>query len=120
MVKSRQRGVTMIGWLFLLTPMAIVAYAAIRITPIYLNYMKVSKAIDQVANEVDDGATKSMIETALEKRLDVEGVSFPELKDFLVKRDNSVWTIQANYEDVAPLFANLSLLLQFNKVAEVK
>ena len=41
---SRQRGITFIGWLFLLMPVAIVVYGGIRLAPVYLNYMKVAKA----------------------------------------------------------------------------
>ena len=37
----RQRGVTMIGWIFLLIPVALVLYAGIRVGPEYLNYYKV-------------------------------------------------------------------------------
>jgi hypothetical protein len=122
MNSSKQRGVTMIGWLFLLTPMAIVFYAGVRIAPIYLNYMKVVKSVDQVAKEAGDasGTTAKQLQNALEKRLDVESVDFPALKDFVIRRDNAVWIIEAKYEDVAPLFANLSILLQFDKVAEIK
>jgi hypothetical protein len=122
MNRSRQRGITMIGWLFLLTPMAIVFYAGIRIAPIYLNYMKVVKAVDDVAKEAGDASSTSakQIQISLEKRLDIESIDFPDLKDFVIKRDNAVWMIQAKYEDVAPLFANVSLLLQFDKVAEIK
>ena len=48
-MRHSQRGVTFIGWLFLLVPVAIVVYAGIRLTPIYLNYMRVAKSLSQVA-----------------------------------------------------------------------
>jgi hypothetical protein len=122
MVNSKQRGVTLIGWLFLLTPMAIVFYAGIRIAPIYLNYMRVAKTIDDVskAEGGDNGANAASIKNAIEKRLDIEGVDFPELKDFIVRREGTVWVIECKYEDVAPMFFNLSLLLTFDKRAELK
>jgi hypothetical protein len=34
----KQRGVTTIGWIFLLAPVAVVLYAGIRVAPEYLNY----------------------------------------------------------------------------------
>ena len=42
----RERGVTLIGWLVLLTPLAICLYAGLRLAPVYLNYMKVSHTLD--------------------------------------------------------------------------
>jgi len=122
MYHSKQRGITLIGWLFLLTPMAIVLYAGLRIAPIYLNYMKVSKSVDGVAKEMSENAnlTAKTVEVALEKRLNIESIEFPEIKDFAVRRNEQVWTIEAKYEDVAPLIANVSLLMQFDKVAEIQ
>ncbi len=53
-MRNRQGGVTTIGWLVLLTPFAIVLYAGIRLAPIYLNYMKVVRAVEQAATERQD------------------------------------------------------------------
>ena len=47
-----QRGITFIGWLFLLTPVALCVYVGIRITPMYLNYMKVTHTLEQVKTEI--------------------------------------------------------------------
>jgi len=118
----KQRGITMIGWLFLLIPLALVAYAGIRLAPVYLNYMKVSKSIDQVAQELGDDSSVGVtqIRTALEKRLDIESVSYPAVKDIGIRREGQTWIIEAKYEDIAPLFANLSLLLQFDKSKSVE
>ena len=44
----RQRGVTFIGWLFLLAPLAVMLYAGIRVGPEYLNYYKVLTALKPV------------------------------------------------------------------------
>lgn len=122
MVRSKQRGVTLIGWIFLLTPMAIVVYAVIRVTPIYLNYMRVAKALEDVAKGEGggNGVTATRIKTALEKQLDVESIEFPELSDFQVRREGVNWVIEANYEEKVPMFANLSLLLAFDKSVQLQ
>jgi hypothetical protein len=121
-MRKRQRGVTAIGWLFLLTPLALVGYAAIRLTPVYLNYMKVARTLDQTATEFrsDQSATAQALRNSLEKRLDVESVDYPKVTDIIVKRDGRAWTLQATYEDVAPLFANISLLVNFDRKVEVR
>jgi hypothetical protein len=79
-MRNRQLGVTAIGWLFLLTPLAIVVYAGIRLAPVYLNYMKVAKAMDQ---------------------------------------DGSWLLVESQYDDDAPLFANLSLHVTFDKKVKI-
>jgi hypothetical protein len=121
MVK-RQRGVTAIGWLFLLVPVALVLYAGIRLTPVYLNYMKVVRSMDQLVIDFrdDESATATSLRSSLERRLDIEAVDYPAVKDFMVRRDGQVWIVQAKYEDVTPLFSNLSLLLSFDKTVRVQ
>src|ERR1700738_5657133 len=54
-MRNRQQGVTAIGWLVLLTPFAILLYAGIRLAPLYLNYMKVVRAMDGAASSVKSG-----------------------------------------------------------------
>jgi len=50
-MRQTQRGITLLGWMLLLIPIVIIAYAAIRVTPIYLNYFRVVKAHEQTAAE---------------------------------------------------------------------
>ncbi len=120
-MRKYQRGVTMLGWLFLLTPLAIVGYAGVRLVPIYLNYMNVEKALTQVATEVPgNSATTEPIVRSLYNHFDVSGVTFPDPKDVKITRADGVWTMQLTYDDQAPLFANLFLLVSFDKTVTLK
>jgi Domain of unknown function (DUF4845) len=119
----RQRGVTFIGWLFLLIPVALLGYVAIRLVPIYLNFMHVAQSITQTVAEFKTEEATSVnpaaIRSALGKHFDINYISFPDVKDVTVTRDGSGWTIEAKYEDMAPLFANISLIVDFDKVGKI-
>jgi len=117
-----QRGVTFIGWLILLAPVAVLVYAGIRLTPIYLNYFHVVHALEQIAAaSVDDTSlTPASVHTSLEKRFDIEYVDRPAAKDIDVHREGDHWVAVAQYEDVAPLVGNVSILVQFNKEVTLK
>lgn len=115
----KQAGITLIGWVFLIAPLALVVYAAIRLVPIYLNYTRVARTVSQVADEAQVNATPAMIRNSIDKRLDIEGIEFPELKDFQITRDGQAWVISVAYEDTAPLIANVKLLVSFSKSARV-
>ena len=122
---KRQGGVTFIGWLFLLVPIVIVGYAVMRLTPIYLNYMRVARSVDQTAQEVkvDGGGTGAgmagNIRNALGKHFDIESINFPDIKQVDIRNDGGTWVIEAKYQDVAPLFYNISLLVDFDKVVRI-
>lgn len=118
----RQRGVTFIGWLFLLVPIALVLYVGIRLVPIYLNYMRVVRTVDQTASEVkggDDAATREAIRVSLLRHLEVDSVEFPTMNEISIRRDGRSWIIEAKYEDETPLFSNISLVVAFDKVATI-
>ena len=116
-----QRGITFLGWIFLLTPVAIVLYAAIRLSPIYLNYMKVVRSLEQTAGIVkaDEALTASTIRNTLQKEFDIESLDYPKTTDIVVERKDGKWSMEANYEDLAPLFLGISLLVKFDKFVPV-
>jgi hypothetical protein len=115
-MRNRQRGVTFIGWLFLLAPMAVVIYAGIRLTPIYLNYMKVSKALNQVATEYKGGgANLQTLHNTLDRHFEIDMINYPDWKDIKVTHEDGGWLVEASYDDEAPLFQNVSLRVTFDK-----
>ena len=120
-MRKYQRGVTALGWLILLIPVAICVYAGIRIGPVYLNYMNVVHSLTMVSGEIDNtSATAASIRAAVGKHFDVEYINYPDIKDLKITRENSIWKIQANYDDQAPLFANVSILVTFDKTVKLK
>ena len=121
-MRSRQAGITFIGWVFLLAPVAIVGYAAIRLIPIYLNYFKVAKALNQTAFEYkgESVLNPAAVRDSIDKRFNIEAVNYPEVKDVAVTHAGDAWTLSVDYEDGAPLFAGISIVVHFQKRAVVE
>ncbi len=116
-MRSKQRGVTLIGWLFLLAPMVVVGYAAVRLLPVYLNYMKVVRALSLVASDAAGNNDPKSIRATIDKHFEIDMVDYPQSKDIKVtKAPGGGWDVEASYDDEAPLFANLSLHVTFDKV----
>jgi hypothetical protein len=120
-MRKQQRGVTAIGWVILLIPIAIVFYAGIRVSTIYLNYMKVVHSLDQISTELsNEGQTADGIRRAVDKHFQIESIDFPDPKDIKITRDNDTWKIEANYDDQTPLFSNIAILITFDKIVKLK
>ena len=113
----KQRGVTMIGWIFLLTPVAIVLYAGIRLTPEYLNYYKVVQAMKETATTLKSEETLNaqIIHRSLGRRFNTGYVESPTANEIILRKAEEGWEMTADYEKVVPLFGNLHLLLSFKK-----
>jgi hypothetical protein len=116
-MRNRQRGVTFIGWIVLLTPLAIVAYAGVRLAPVYLNYMKVVRALSLVASDSTGNNDPRSIRATIDKHFEIDMVDYPTSKDIKVTRGGAGgWDVEASYDDEAPLFANVSLHVVFDKI----
>ena len=119
----KQRGVTMIGWIFLLVPVAIVLYGAIRVTPEYLGYYKLVSAMKETASQLksDETLDPKTVQRALERRFDTGYVEAVKAEDVVVtKDDDGIWSMTAEYEETAPLFGNLGLLMSFKKTVAIE
>jgi hypothetical protein len=116
-MRAKQSGVTLIGWIVLLIPVAICFYAGMRLAPVYLNYMKVARTLERVKSEFKGGeaSNATTIRTAVEKHLNIESVDYPDIKDIKITRDGKSWIVSAAYDDQAPLFSNVFILVTFDK-----
>jgi uncharacterized protein DUF4845 len=117
----KQRGVTMIGWIFLLVPVAIVLYAGIRVGPEYLNYYKVTQALKETAVKLksDETLNATVIKGAIEKRFDTGYIDNPKPEDIVITKTDEGWLMQADYEVTTPMFGNLYLLMSFKKAVPI-
>ena len=117
---ARQRGVTAIGWLILLIPFAIIIYAAIRLIPVYMNYMDVARSLSALTSEYrTGGATQQSIRQSLQNQFDVEGVNYPTVDQIQVTRVGQSWQVEAAYYDQVPLFLHITLQVTFDKSVTV-
>ena len=117
----RQRGVTTIGWIFLLIPIALVLYAGIRVGPKYLDYWKVVTALKEVATllKSDETLSPQNIVVAIERKFTAQYVDTLAPKDVIVKKGDKGWEMTVDYEEVTPMFGNLSILTSFNNTVVI-
>jgi len=120
-MRRTQRGVTFLGWIMLLIPVALVVYAGIRLMPVYLNYMRVARSLERLPQQETDpqNINAQSLRSSLDKSFDIETIEFPSTKDIDIHRDGDHWAAIADYQDVAPLFGNLSILVQFHKEVDL-
>jgi len=119
--RHRQRGVTFLGWVCLLIPVGIVVYAGIRLTPVYLNYQRVARSLERLNEQQTDpqAISAESLRDSLNKSFDIETIQYPDPKDIDIHRDGDHWVAIADYQDVAPLFGNLSLVVDFHKEVDL-
>jgi hypothetical protein len=118
---KRQQGMTMIGVLFVLALVGIIGYAGMRITPLYLNYMKVARSMEATASEFKgDAVDQAALRRTLEKHWQIEDIDGVDAKQVEVTKDDSGTVMHVAYDDSAPYFANVSLMVHFDKTTKVQ
>lgn len=119
--KRQQAGATTLGLIILVVFVGIFAFAAIRLTPVYLNYMKVVGVIDGVFEEFDgQNATRASIRSSLMRRFDVESVSVISARDVSVTAVDTGFEVRAQYDHTTPFISNMSFTVHFNKTRVVR
>ena len=116
-MQHRQRGMTFLGILVLVVVVGSWVYAGIRLTPKYLEYMRIAATLEKVRDEFDanPGSTEFMLRKAIERHFDIEMVEVISANDIEITKDGGAFNMRAYYEDTVPLIANVSFLLEFDK-----
>lgn len=118
---GRERGMTTLGMIILVAFIGLFAFATLRLTPIFLNYMKVVGVIEGVYDEFDGrNPTRSAIRNSLLRRFDVESVGQITAREVSVTAVDGGFEVRAQYDHVAPFIANISFSVHFDKTALVR
>jgi Tfp pilus assembly protein PilE len=119
-MKQRQRGATFIGIVIILLIVGTAVYAGIRLVPMYLDYMKVARSLEQVRDEHAAIQTNpQMIRRSLERRWDVEDATGIDWKDIEINKVAEGYELVADYEVEQQFLYNVYLLVKFNKTVVV-
>jgi hypothetical protein len=118
---GRQAGATTLGFMILAVFLGLFAFAVIRLTPAYLNYIKVAGIVDGVHKEFDgQNPTRGAIRTSIGRRFSVEAVSVIQPRDISVTADSGGFIVDATYDHPAPFIGNVSFVVHFSKSAVVR
>jgi hypothetical protein len=117
----REAGMTMVGFVILAVFVGLFAFAAIRLTPVYLNYMKVAGVLNGVYDEYDgQNPSRAAIRTSISRRFGVESVSVVSHRDIKVTPDSGGFLVVAKYDHTTPFIGNLYFTVRFDKQVMVR
>jgi len=119
--RSRQAGITTVGFVILAVFIGLFAFAAMRLSPVYLNYVKVAGVLDGVYKEFDSqNPSRASIQKSIRRRFDVESVSVITARDIKVVSESGGIRIEAVYDHTAPFIGNVSFAVHFEKKVLVR
>ncbi|MCX7514928.1 DUF4845 domain-containing protein [Frateuria sp. STR12] len=115
-MKSKQAGITLIGFLVVLVVVAFFGYMAMKLVPAYTEYMGVTKAMTQVSTDGVEGRSLDEIRRDLLFKMDFQYVDDAtiEPQDITIDRSNGK-QLHVAYDKQIPFIYNIDFLLHFEK-----
>lgn len=114
-VMYKQRGVGLSNlflWSFVLF---FVAVLGMKLVPVYIENAAIKKTLIAIANDpVLQNGTKAEIRTSFNKRAQIDDISVVDEGDIEFNKENGQVVLSIIYSVKTPLFANISLYLDFN------
>jgi hypothetical protein len=118
---KRQRGLGLFGLIFVFAVIGFAALVVMRCWPIYLNQMKIAKAVRSVSADSDlaDAQDGSVLENKLARYWNIDNIDTLDPKKVKLVRTDRGRLISYKYEARTPLFYNISLVIDFEDTVPV-
>ena len=118
--KKRQAGITAIGFCILASVFGIIGLGAMKITPLYLQNMRLTTVMDDLKTEMDGkGMTAGNLRLYLQKRLYVEGIDVSPESVKITPTGNG-YNVAIEYDNRTPFVADVWLLVAFDKQVQIR
>ena len=117
--RHSQAGITALGFLILAALVGVVGLAAVKVTPMYIKNMRMTRVLDDVAKEISNqNATPQSIRNELTRRFSVEDIRLgpDELK---IAPSKNGYSLSVQYEERASYIADIYLLIAYDKQVEI-
>jgi Tfp pilus assembly protein PilX len=112
-MKARQRGVTLSSLLAGAFVVAIIALMGMKVFPEYLEHRAIASAVRKVAASAAPDSSVRQVREAFDRQANVDYISAITGADLEVTKEGGAIVVAYSYEKRIPLFANVSLILDF-------
>jgi len=116
-MRTRQRGLSMIGFLFVAALVIVVVIVGFRVMPAYIEYYSIQKALQQSLDDAKDLNSAAEIRSAFQRRADAGYIESVDGKDIEVTKTKNEVTASVSWTRKLPMVANASILLDFEASA---
>ena len=110
MKSKKQSGLSLVGLIFVLAILGLIAVLAMKIFPTFTEYMSIKKAI---VTAKASGGTVAAIKASFDKQAEVSYIDSISSKDLEISRNGDDVDVSFAYQKKIPLFGPASLLLEY-------
>ncbi len=108
---QRERGISLVGLIFVIAILGGIGLLAMQVIPTYIEYRAILSAIDRAKR--DGGENVKEIQDSFNKSAEVGYISAITGRDLQIARENGEFEISFEYEKKIPLVGPASLLMEY-------
>jgi hypothetical protein len=119
-MRNQQKGLTLIGFLFVLVIVVFFGYLIMRLFPVYSEYYGVVQAMKAVQQEPGSATwSPEQIRQSLDRKFNIGYVSSVKPNNIRLVRNSGGYFLNIAYEVRGPLIYNLEFVAKFNKSVDL-
>jgi hypothetical protein len=116
-MRARQRGLSMLGFLFVAAVVVTCVMVGFRVMPAYIEYYSIQKALEQTLVDTKDLNSAAEIRGAFQRRADAGYIESVQSRDLEITKSKNEVTVSVTWTRKLPMVANVSLWLDFEASA---
>jgi len=116
-MRTRQRGLSMMGFLCVAAVVIVVVMVGFRVMPAYIEYYSIQKALEKALTETKDLNSAAEIRSAFQRVADAGYIESVNSKDLEITKSKNDVTASVGWTRKLPMVANASILLEFEASA---
>lgn len=111
-MRTRQRGLTLLGLIIGLFILVVVALFAMKLIPSYLEYASAKNAIEAIVRE-QQANTPAEVRNAFDARAQIDDIRTIKGQDLEITKEGNALVLGFSYRKEVPLFTNVGLYIDY-------
>ena len=120
MMKSRQRGISLIGMILVGIFLACALFVGFKMVGPFVEFRAIKNAFVKMAEDANRGASESELRSNYERHADVDRIQSVKANQFSLRKQGGQVIIETEYQRIEPLVGNISLLFDFKVSSQRK
>lgn len=115
-VPSRQRGLSVTGWILTIIAVVLFGSMAAKLVPIYLEFNTISTLVQSVLKDPKVGLKSvNEITSDIDKRFGINNVDMISHNDLIVRKDGAKVEVIADFEVRTNFIKNIDFVVSFDR-----
>jgi len=117
-MRNRQFGVNLGGLMIGAVILIALAMVGLKLTPSYIEFFAVKKAVNALATEAGGGASVAEIRKSFDQRATIDDINSVKGADLEITKDSGGLLISVAYRKEIPLVSNVGVYIEFRATSK--